>query len=407
MRMRFPLCFILILGLAFAASAAQPQLSSKASSSSEATTNHITVPLSFEQHRPYTVLTLLGPSGQPVHARFWLDTGGGAIVLSGPLAKRLGLKPSGKTFKAEGNLIAATEAPRIQVGHMALRLRDANAFLVISKEPKLEGTGAQGAFPLRALRNYQIVLDYPHGKLTIAEPGSLKPQGKQIAAHFSKFDFIALNAQVSGHKYGFLLDTGGQYCMISKEAMEQWIQQNPRWPHVAGAYGPANMMLGRIETSLEMLRIGAMRLGPFVLNDVGSISRPKGNYEKSMSRLTGRPVIGSIGGNALQYFRVDIDYPHKKLYLKRLTTGRGEPLDMVGITLERSKKGYVVAGVAKGETGISKGDRLLRIDGTPIGGMTNAEILGRLTGKLGAKRTLTVERDGSLHRVEVRVIKII
>ncbi|EQD52751.1 PDZ/DHR/GLGF domain protein, partial [mine drainage metagenome] len=97
------------------------------------------MPLSFEQHRPYAKLTLIGPTGHAVRALFWLDTGGGAVILSGPLAARLGLKPMGKTFKAEGNVIVATQLPKISVGGLALQLKDANAFLVVGKKSTLEG----------------------------------------------------------------------------------------------------------------------------------------------------------------------------------------------------------------------------------------------------------------------------
>ena len=366
----------------------------------------VTVPLHFEQQRPYAELTLTGPSGKPVRALFWLDTGGGAVILSGPLAARLGLKASGKTFTDERSTIAVTDVPRIQVGGMALRLKDPSAFLVMSKKPTLQGTGAEGGFPLRALRNYQVVLDYPHSNLTIAEPGARRPEGPRVAAHFSQPGFIAVTARVSGKPYGFVLDSGGQYCMVSDEALSAWQKQNPHWPHVHGAYGPANMMLGPMEVSFSMLRIGALQWGPFTLKNVGSVSRPKGNYERMMSQLTGRPVIGSIGGNVLRHFRVDIDYPNNRLYLKRENAGHGMPLDMVGIMLEPSDGGYMIARVAKRENGLEKGDRLLRIDTTPISGLTTAALMRKLIGKSAETRKLTLERDHKTMSVTAKVIRI-
>ena len=397
---------LLIPGIAIAAPYAPANDPSPATVLSSNAAHQVTAPLSFEQHRPYTRLTLIGPSGHAVRALFWLDTGGGAVILSGPLAARLGLKPMGKTFKAEGNVIVATQLPKVLVGGLVLQLKDANAFLVVDKKSTLEGTGAEGALPLRALRRYQVVLDYPRARLRIAQPGALRPEGRQVAAHFSKTGFIAVTATVSGKPYGFLLDSGGQYCMVSQNVLAGWEEQNPRWPRVTGAYGPANMMLGPVETSFKMLRIGTMQWGPFTLENVGSVSRPSSNYEQVMSRMAGRAVVGSIGGNVLRHFRVDIDYPNDRLYLKRAAIGVEAPLDMVGITLEPSGNSYVIAGVAEREHELRKGDRLLSIDGTSIQGLTVAEIIGRLAGMPGATRTLTIERDGKTFSVNAPVIRI-
>ena len=397
---------LLIPGIAIAAPYAPANDPSPATVLSSNAAHQVTVPLSFEQHRPYTRLTLIGPSGHAVRALFWLDTGGGAVILSGPLAARLGLKPMGKTLKAEGNVIVATQLPKILAGGLLLQLKDANAFLVVDKKSTLEGTGAEGALPLRALRRYQVVLDYPRARLRIAQPGALRPEGRQVAAHFSKTGFIAVTATVSGKPYGFLLDSGGQYCMVSQNVLAGWEEQNPRWPRVTGAYGPANMMLGPVEASFTMLRIGTMQWGPFTLDNVGSVSRPSSNYEQMMSRMTGRAVVGSIGGNVLRHFRVDIDYPNDRLYLKRAAIGVEAPLDMVGITLEPSGNSYVIAGVAEREHELRKGDRLLSIDGTSIQGLTVAEIIGRLAGMPGATRTLTIERDGKTFSVNAPVIRI-
>ncbi len=397
---------LLIPGIAIAAPYAPANDPSPATVLSSNAAHQVTVPLSFEQHRPYTRLTLIGPSGHTVRALFWLDTGGGAVILSGPLATRLGLKPMGKTFKAEGNVIVATQLPKVLVGGLVLQLKDANAFLVVDKKSTLEGTGAEGALPLRALRRYQVVLDYPRARLRIAQSGALRPEGRQVAAHFSKTGFIAVTATVSGKPYGFLLDSGGQYCMVSQNVLAGWEEQNPRWPRVTGAYGPANMMLGPVEASFTMLRIGTMQWGPFTLDNVGSVSRPSSNYEQVMSRMAGRAVVGSIGGNVLRHFRVDIDYPNDRLYLKRAAIGVEAPLDMVGITLEPSGNSYVIAGVAEREHELRKGDRLLSIDGTSIQGLTVAEIIGRLAGMPGATRTLTIERDGKTFSVNAPVIRI-
>jgi len=125
-----------------------------------------------------------------------------------------------------------------------------------------------------------------------------------------------------------------------------------------------------------------------------------------MSRLTGRAVVGSIGSNVLRHFRVDIDYPNDRLYLKRADSGAEAPLDMVGVTLEPSGEGYIIAGVAREEQKLRKDDRLLSIDGTPIQGLTVDQIIGRLAGMPGTTRKLTIERDHKTLTVNAPVIRI-
>lgn len=60
-----------------------------------------TVPMQLELNRPYIEVHLEGPNGRDVKARTWVDTGDGAIILSADLARRLGLKPTGKATRNE------------------------------------------------------------------------------------------------------------------------------------------------------------------------------------------------------------------------------------------------------------------------------------------------------------------
>lgn len=359
----------------------------------------VTVPLRFEQHRPYADMTLSGPDGHVVRALAYLDTGGGAIILAPGLARRLGLQPTGKAIEAQGSRLTPTNVPGLRLGHMRLHLQGATAFIASS----FRGTDAQIAFPVRVLRRYEVVFDYPHGLLTVAAPDVLKHRGKPVAAHFGSTGFIGVTAHVDGKGYGFVLDTGGQYCMITRAVLSQWRHRHPHWAHVKGAFGPADMMLGKGEAKFEMQRIGHMRWGPFTLDDVGSVSRPKGSYESMMSNLVGAPVIGSLGGNVFKDFRIDIDYPHSKLYVGQVSRRRPEVLDMVGVTLERQDGHVVVDGLMPGQGGLKPGDRLLRIGSLDADTATNAQLIQALSGRPGATRQLLVERDGKRITVQATV----
>ena len=44
-------------------------------------------------------------------------------------------------------------------------------------------------------------------------------------------------------------------------------------------------------------------------------SQDTGTFEEMISSSMTAPVVGSLAGNVLKRFRVDLDYPNQKLYL--------------------------------------------------------------------------------------------
>jgi len=40
-----------------------------------------------------------------------------------------------------------------------------------------------------------------------------------------------------------------------------------------------------------------------------------GTFERYMSSMMTAPIVGSLAGNVLRGFRVELDYPGKRLYL--------------------------------------------------------------------------------------------
>ena len=362
-----------------------------------------TVPMVLEDHRPYVNFQLTGPDGRTVTAHFYVDTGGGAIVFTTALAQRLGLRPAGNPLHEEGGELVPAHIPEFSLGHMKLMLTGVQAYIVMQAAGGLQGTDAEGAFPARALRHYQVILDYPGRKFTVAAPGALKPAGTAVKTYIGEAGMPVVTASVDGKPHDFLLDSGGTYCMISAVALDAWGKRHPQWPQVKGAYGPANMLMGAGETGLTMLRIGTLQWGPFRLPDVGAVSRPAGAYEQFMSRIAGKPVIGSLAGNVLRRFRVDIDYPHGQVYLAQASAIQDAPLNMVGVTLELGKSGYVVAGTAPGVTAIHKGDRLLRVGTLDTQTATLAEILRALQGKAGSRKNLLIERGSQRLEIPAKV----
>ncbi len=355
----------------------------------------VTVPMRLELDRPYIDVSLTGPGGGTVRAHAWVDTGGGAIMLSAGLARRLGVKPTGKPMREEGHALVSVDAPALRIGNMPLTLVKPRAVVVTDEPHGLDRTDAEMALPGSMLRNYVVTFDYPAQTFSVARPEGAHPAGRPVRSFIGSAGMPVVWLDVAGQSQGFLLDTGGQVCMISRPRLDDWIKSAPTWKHVTGAYGPANMLFAGDRAAL-MLRIGELRWGPFALRDAAAVSRPAGTYERWMSGMLERPVIGSIGGNVLRDFRVTIDYPAGKVYLLRQPLSSKPALPaMVGITLVAAPRGgYAIAGTAAHVQGIRPGDRLLRIDGRDVRGVSYDRVVEWLGGAPGQTPVLGLSRAG-------------
>jgi hypothetical protein len=284
----------------------------------------------------------------------------------------------------------------------------------------MAGDDAEGTIPGHVLaRNATVVFDYPAGRFTISKAAGLQAAGFRHEGNslpspiFQRSGFPRIELELGGHSYGFLLDTGATYTMMSRDLMDRWTVEHPDWKTASGAVGLANMVGGKMETSALLMRIPDMKWGPFPIKDAGVVSRPAGTFEQYMSRMMAAPIIGSIGGNVLRAFRVEIDYSNGRVYLKQSGSMEAGDLDVVPITISPVPgTGFVITGVSNQFVGdppgsIHPGDRLLEIDSVPLEGATIFKALDALKGKPGQIKSLTVERDGKTIKVAAKVIHLL
>jgi predicted aspartyl protease len=374
----------------------------------------VTVPLFIENNRPHIDLEFTRPDGSVRRARFILDTGGGGFLMADSLAHDIGLKPSGQELKAEGKRIAPTSPPPVKVGGMPLNLEKAQALILLGQNCVLDGDPAEGMFPGHVLRRYHVVFDYPAGRFTLAQPGTAKPRGVRLAAPIgTRSGFPRIELKIGDETHGFLLDTGATYTMISQELLEHWSNLHPNWKRITGAVGAANMMGGSMETKALMMRLPKLNWGPFQVESVGAVSRPKGVFETYMSRMTRAPVVGALGGNVLRAFRIEIDYAAGDAYVEMTGAIDAHDLDTVGLTLEPNAGGdFVVVNISQTSDGellnsVRRGDKLLKVDRLEVRGASLAAVMAALRGKPGETRQLTLERDGKPFTVKTAVTRML
>jgi predicted aspartyl protease len=378
-----------------------------------ATKDSVTVPLIVEFNRPFVDLEFTKPDGSIRKARFWVDTGGGGFILCESLANDLNLK-LGEVFSDGDSKLAAITAPQASLGGMPLNMEGARSYVAIGTKMMSPGVNAEGLFPGHILQRYHVIFDYPGRKFTLAKPNVLKPRGVRIHSPINQQSgFPRIEAQIGGETYGFLLDTGASYTMISQDLLEQWASKNPTWQKTTGAYAAANMGLGKTEAKTLMLRMAEVKLANFPLQGVAAVSRSKGTFENYMSKMMAAPILGAIGGNLLSAFRIEIDYANDATYLEKKATPNPNDLDMIGITLHPQADGsYVVVGVSQQYNkeileALHSGDKLIKVDKFDVKGAPLAKVIDSLRGRVGQKRRLVFEREGKQFIVRMPVLHIL
>jgi predicted aspartyl protease len=275
-----------------------------------------TVPLIVEGNRPFIDLTFRRPDGSQRSARFLIDSGGGDFLLTEALARDLGLK-LGATWREDGSEFAAVrEPPKAFVGDFSLALNPKRVTVEIGADSMLPKTApgrADGLLPGHVLAHYHVVFDYPQGKFTVARAGALTPKGTPLPMPVhSDSGFPRTEIEVAGNTYGFLIDTGASFTMVSEVLLKAWGQDHPNWQRHQGAYGEAATLGG---VTLETMFVPGGSWGANQLTEFGVVSQREGTFERRMSAMTAAPIVGSLAGNVLKRFRLDLDYPNAKLYL--------------------------------------------------------------------------------------------
>jgi predicted aspartyl protease len=278
----------------------------------------ITVPLIIDGNRPYIELAFRRGDGSARKARFLVDTGGGAFLLTEPLARDLGVQWDRINREGDQQYGHAVNPPAAFVGPMQLALDPQRVMVVLGVDkilPQAPGGPREGVFPGHLLAQHDVVFDYPQGTFTLAAPGALKPKGILIPMPVApESGFPRTEVKIDGRKYGFLLDTGASFTIVSEVLTKEWHKSHPEWRHYSGAYGEAATLGAQ---TLETMFIPEARWAGFEVRDIGVTSQAKGTFEEWMSSMMTAPIVGSLAGNVLTHYRLHLDYLHQTLYVSR------------------------------------------------------------------------------------------
>jgi hypothetical protein len=366
------------------------------------------------QNHPLVEMTVTGPTGKQRALRFLLDTGGGAIILPGSVARELDFDLSAPADTSEGTHQVTLKTPGLKLGDMPLDVGEIRALAEIKDEPILPGIGIHGLIPGRLLRRYHAIFDYPGHRFTLAEPGKLTPKGVALPAKIDpNTGFPRIELTIDGRLEGFLLDTGASYTMLDGPTLRRWSVEHPTWPRNTGAVGLANMGGNPMEGAALMLRAPSLKCGPFDVRDVGLVARPRGTFGPGswMSGMMTAPILGSLAGNVLREFRVEIDYAHEQVYLERTGRSPAHEMDLVPLVLRQGTKGeWIIMSVPPANLAglggqVLPGDVLERVDGQAMMGKTIEQVTHALSGPIASTHKLVIQREGRHLRVAAKVAR--
>jgi len=381
------------------------------SGTSVALAQTVTVPMIVEGNAP--IIEVQVRNGEHVRtARFLIDTGGGAVQIGSKLMADLSAVPSGPGSNEGGDRIVPLQGLAFNVDGFGLDLKGVNVIGLPDSVRTMARNATEGTLSASVLRKYRVVFDYPGHTFTITAAGG-KPRGEKIPTTIATVSgYPRIEATIGGKRYGFLLDTGASFSMLSRTVLEEWSAQNPLWPIAIGAAGFANMV-GNDADKGPMLRISKVKIGSFSLADVAMVSRAPGVYETVMSEMMSAPIAGAIAGNVLRDFRVEIDYRNEATYFERKLHATDEDLVSVGLILGLANNGDPVVTAlcsTAGEDvkhGVQLRDRPVAVDGKIVNGEPLAVIARLLSGTAGTSRRLTLRRAGLQLDVDVRTKKLL
>lgn len=290
----------------------------------------IAAPVQYDAHRFF-----LRPITQTNDTLLLFIDTGGSNMLRRTVAERAGLSPSPQ-LSHRGDTTWVVPLPLFKEGAgvpipagAAAPLMEVPSSASMSAMAKFwPGTTRwSGELGGVSLGDGMWTFDYGRGRLLLhPRSAALLAGAPHVIPIFFKVDgntrpsnFARLRALVDGDSLDLLFDTGATVTLadsawqiigdglpreratsfIAASVFDRWRRDHPEWRVIERA---------EFYTGREMIELPTVSIGGFSVGPVWFTRRLDTEFVPFVSTGTDRPVIGAVGGSALQYFAVTVDY---------------------------------------------------------------------------------------------------
>lgn len=380
-----------VLPFAVSAQGAQDSYAAAPPASVSDTSGKTTVPITLQGVHIYLDATI---NGKP--ARFVLDSGAGANILTPEAAQRLGLTldlGEGRATGAQTVTTRHTTVDRLQIGNATL---SRESVYVVALPAEL---GCDGLLGYSVLSRFVTTVDYENNTLTLALPRNAeRPKGPNVTALPLSFsdNLPLIPGTLDGIKGKFRLDTGAGDALTLFPAFVDRYKIRARYPkrlETVTGKGVGGLLYG------ELVKINAFTLG------TGKNAAEVKNVPVEISRrgqgaFSEDDESGNIGGYILRRFTVTFDYPAKRVYFKpnkEIADPFTQNRSGLSVSLENGRQQVVavIAGSPGAEAGVRVGDTLLAVDGVGVDKLSPSQIREAFRRGVGTKIELLVRAENA------------
>jgi predicted aspartyl protease len=322
-----------------------------------------------------------------------LDSGAGMTVLDRSFATEHGIESGGEVVaRGTGGESTASMASGLTIRVGMLELRDLSAAVIDlgGLVPKL-GRSMPVIFGKEVFHSLVVDIDYPAQRLRFIEPADYHNEGAghRLAISPSEDGHKNLDISVEGRApIAVALDTGsGSALDLFGWYVDESHLLDGRTQVTEGLSGGVGGMVTEKLTSVRSVEIAG-----YALADV-----PIGMQWSTTGAFATKRIGGNLGAGILKRFRVIFDYAHDCLWLEPQPGWENAAFerDRAGLDLERKPGALDVLFVAPGSPaaagGWKVGDRIVAVDGKPVGDVYDESIDRFGRGPEGASIKLRLE----------------
>jgi aspartyl protease/PDZ domain-containing protein len=316
----------------------------------------------FELFRGNRVVAAGTINGRAVE--FVLDTGAGMTTVDREFARSIGL-PKGQTVSAQGvgGTVEAELVPGVSLTIGGLKL-DETTVLVIDLANVSKGIGRPVPVVLgrEMFDNAIVTLDWNAGQMIVARPdGFVPPAGAKLVALGRGRDTlntipVSINGAppVDAH---FDLGSGSALTLPksyweSKPGLARLPYANSEAGGVGGMHGTRLVTVGKVTIAGQTFTAVPANLSEAKANH-GAVDQP------------------NVGIGLLKPFRMTMDLGRDRIFLEPLAKSPAFQRDRAGVRAELKGDALELAFVSPqspaAAAGLKKGDRLVAVDGQPVG----------------------------------------